>query len=286
MNRKQHIALLLLAFWSVILGGPGFLLWREYRQQQLNQQLLTAVKRQDVRSALRALADGADANARDEPVSPPWENLWNMLRGRRPSQSFAYTPLLLLVWCNIGGSDNGIPSDPHPPEHVDLVKALLAHGANVNAADIREGPLLYALADNQKTATARLLIEHGAKVSDGKAKSLLYTAIDRYDDASIIELMLQRGADPNYENSDGTTPLAIAIYCRNRAAVAILLAHHSDPNITIWCPDFTGRGQPLEVAELLHATEIAKLLKGAGATKRPVPHWKRNGRNRKTANSK
>ena len=269
MNRRQRTILLTFAFWSVVLAASGVWLRRTERQERLNRQLIAAIKQEDISTALLALEQGADANSRDEPVVPALERIQNLMVGRKPLPSTAPTPLLILLWYDFSLHDNDIPPEKPPHEHSALVEALLAHGANVNPYDdARQCPLLYALADKKKIATARLLIEHGANISDGPASDYLYEAVDWGDDPSIIELLLKHGANPNRERSKGVSPLSIALYHRNCAAVACLVSNHADPNLLAlnWGAKNTramGYIRPLEYAEQNHMPEIANLLRAA-----------------------
>ena len=262
MNRKQRTIFLRVVFWAVVFAVPGVWLWKADRQEWLNRQLIAAIKREDTPAALLALEQGADGNARDEPVTPGWKRLWDLVRGRKAPPSLGATPLLLMLQYEYATTDT-TPEDP-PREHTDLVEALLAHGADVNLRyEGRQTPLLYALADSKKTATIRLLLEHGASVNDGLGAELLSFAIGCGNDSSILELLIQHGADPDHAENKNYTPLAAAVYCRNRSAIACLLSHHADPNVLMWGTQ--DPVHPLEFAETFHMTEIARLLRAAGA---------------------
>src|SRR5579871_6148798 len=127
---------------AVLIGVLGWLTWREVKHERLNRQLIEAIKRQDTPTALSALAQGADANARDEQQTlPAWKVLWNRLRGKRPPASHAPTALILTLELKFSGEEVVFPR-----ENVPLLTALLDHGAQVNAQDQdRESALDYAL---------------------------------------------------------------------------------------------------------------------------------------------
>lgn len=82
-------------------------------------------------------------------------------------------------------------------EHVEIVKELLAHGADPNSVDKNGCPVLSA-------------------------------AIYLGDE--ICDALLQRGADPDKEN-DGITPLQAAILSKRIAVAKKLLSHKANPNL-------------------------------------------------------
>jgi hypothetical protein len=261
MNRMRRVTLLLIVSWSAILGIASLLVWRKDRQQHLNEQLLAAVKRNDTSSALLALSRGADANARDAREKTPLrQTIWNVVCGRRATTCHAPTPLILSLRYIV--DDNGTRVVLN--ENLGLTRALIQHGARVDAVD-EDGrsALLYALGD-RKVATARLLIERGANlIVDQRTANMLNTAVAYCRDASIVELMLQHGADPNQSSPSGVTPLGLAVYYRNSEIVDCLLRHGADPNrISRW---LVTELRPLEYAEKMHLTDIAELLRYRGA---------------------
>jgi len=134
MKRSSYprlmLALLTLAL-VVLVGFPCFLTWREVRQERLNQQLIDAIKREDTATALSVLAQGADANAREEFSRPLWEDIWNRLRGHASQTSELPTALQEVVqrrYEERGGAFGEFPSR----ENVPLFSALLTQGAQVD----------------------------------------------------------------------------------------------------------------------------------------------------------
>jgi uncharacterized protein len=74
---------------------------------------------------------------------------------------------------------------------------------------------------------AKLLLDSGADVNlaarNGLAVSPLHSAVAR-DDASLVELLLARGANPNAHEGSGMTPLHTAAGHGNRDVIAMLRA--------------------------------------------------------------
>lgn len=113
--------------------------------------------------------------------------------------------------------------------HADIVDALLASGAEVNAASretMKLTPLASALAV-QRNDIARTLIEHGANVNAKGENDVtpLHTAAARGNIESAT-LLLNHGADVGATTTDGKTPLSYAEE-RNHPEMAEFLKRRS-----------------------------------------------------------
>lgn len=99
--------------------------------------------------------------------------------------------------------------------HAEIVDMLLAAGADANQPDANFGghALNYALL-SQNTEIARRLIEAGADVHltspIGKTPPLVLATYFENGDASIVKLLLERGADAKCATQSGETPLTWA----------------------------------------------------------------------------
>jgi ankyrin repeat protein len=151
--------------------------------------------------------------------------------------------------------------------HVDVVNALLKHGANVNARgpfgvtalmyashasfetikalldagaavdardEDRATALMYA-ADGGRTATVKILLDHGANINakgsiskNADSTALHYAALAGH--ADTISELLHRGSDPNAKNADGMTPLMWASFSADIPSVKALLDAGADPS--------------------------------------------------------
>src|SRR5579859_3401866 len=107
MNRTRHRRAALFSCGTVLLlllipvGLTAFALYRQQRQERLDQALIAAAKANDTKAVVALLTQGADANAHDElhPPVPFWRLLSDRLKGRKPKPSNAPTPLMLaLMW--------------------------------------------------------------------------------------------------------------------------------------------------------------------------------------------
>jgi RNA polymerase sigma-70 factor (ECF subfamily) len=101
----------------------------------------------------------------------------------------------------------------------------------------------------------------GHRLAFGVGGTLLLRAIERGDTA-LVELLLERGADPNAacDCAGGEPPLWTAVVHRRARIAALLLARGADPN----APAFAG-ASPFWVARARGYGEIADLLVAHGA---------------------
>jgi uncharacterized protein len=135
-------------------------------------------------------------------------------------------------------------------EHVGILRALLAAGAEVNIVDnLGRTPLVLALENARIFAPIEVLLEAGADVNAGllRGRPPLVVAVDPgfpfwSDEAEIIQALLLRGADvvalldhgvdPNLRVGQLDVPLlAIATYAGSDDAVLHLLVAGADPNL-------------------------------------------------------
>ena len=113
--------------------------------------------------------------------------------------------------------------------HLDLVKLLLARGADIDARD-RDGktPLLRAAYDDCITA----LINSGADIhiKDNKNKTILHCACEN-GQLNIVNILLAHNMNPDERDELGETPLMYAVRYSHTACVLALLDHGANPDI-------------------------------------------------------
>jgi len=176
------------------------------------------------------------------------------------------------------GADPNAPALGGCPLHLaaglgnaEVAQVLLAHKADVNASQASSGarPLHLAVFFGD-VATIRLLLDHGAKVNAVNKNGTPPLHRATWND-EIFNLLLERGADPKLEASDGTTTLHMACHDGSAALVKKLLLLH--PDVDAWDRE--------EYTPLLNAAEVGRvdllqLLVAAGADLRAT---QKNGRN-------
>ena len=186
--------------------------------------------------------------------------------------------------------------------HLDIVRALIAAGANVDAVR-GDGyrPIHFALMPNwfmqvrlgARATIAELLLSHGAAYTifiaalrgdDGFVRAALardrslanfedschhrvLSAAVRRRDLAMTRLLLEHGADPNgaEEGAPRGASLWIAVNDGEREIVRLLLAHGADPNAEV-----DSSGTPMGQARVKRDDAIIELLHAHGGH-RPQP---------------
>ncbi|MBF6239493.1 ankyrin repeat domain-containing protein [Nocardia otitidiscaviarum] len=93
----------------------------------------------------------------------------------------------------------------------DLVRELLAAGANPNDRDFKGFTPLHLAAQYDDLDVLRALLDAGADVNavnDIGDTPLLVAVGAPWSSPEALRLLLQRGADPHFENHNGTSALA------------------------------------------------------------------------------
>ncbi len=110
----------------------------------------------------------------------------------------------------------------------------------------------------------RQLLERGADPNyedqAGFPSLLAALTADRPDRLALIELLLERGADLRQRGINGFTPLHMAASGNDLPAVGLLLERGADPHARTGVDDHT---TPLEEAEAAGHLQIIELLKRA-----------------------
>ncbi len=167
--------------------------------------------------------------------------------------------------------------DTRPPlilaiDHLELVKALLLAGAQVNAHDTRkkETALIHATNAQRAAETVSLLINAGANIEtrdrDGVTPLMRASGFCNSEDSlpasfSIVKLLLESGAHINKQDRQGKTALMKAArFRKNYPILETLLAARANQNIK----DKNGKTALLHALSNPHLPTI-KMLLAAGA---------------------
>ncbi len=169
--------------------------------------------------------------------------------------------------------------------NIEQLKSHFYWGCDVNKKDDNGYTPLHKASDAGQLEAARLLIEKGADVDARITNSIMgltdsftpiflavYRAYPR-----VLKLLIEHGANVNAKNSEGSTPLHMAVYytihkdegisLENRAIVLeALLKHGAKPNV--WDKGYKGYAEsktPLHVAAGLGHGKFASLLIEHGA---------------------
>jgi len=113
--------------------------------------------------------------------------------------------------------------------YTNIVRALLQHKANPNQLvsipsgwGTRQVPFLMPVVEAANIGLAALLLEHGADPNQGDSGSLLWKAIEDGDEA-MLRLLLKHGANPSAARSDGFSPLMSAVRNQENAQILEML---------------------------------------------------------------
>lgn len=134
---------------------------------------------------------------------------------------------------NLRGYDKDIVLRDAAAPYIDLkiTKLLIAHGADVNAADNGGGTALQVAACRGNLAVAKLLLDAGADINaaNGYHGDPLPCAI-LHGQSKMVDFLLKRGADPRRQ----AEALGLASKLGMLQTVRKLLAAGFDPNSRAW----------------------------------------------------
>lgn len=201
-------------------------------QEDLDILLITAIKRNDAEEVVCALQAGADPNAVDDfaRTEPP-----GLLRAYRKLDSecqFLTVPAIhvLFAWRPAVGRGSVFP-----PENLPILNALLDAGADIDAQNTYgESPLYLAVAQ-YKTATMQILLARGAdpnlSINGGNTPIMAASSKRHIGYRAIIRKLLRSNADINRQNVHGVTALMIATMHGNADTVRLLLQRGAEPDL-------------------------------------------------------
>jgi len=142
-------------------------------------------------------------------------------------------------------------------------RILIAAGADVNAKD-SEGRTPLALAQQKsRTEVVELLRQHGAKesvVTDDIKPAKSFHEAAREGDLEQVKKLISAGADIDVRDKDGATPLQFAAHVGQTEVVRFLLANGADVNCTT-----NNKGTALDSAAWFGHLDMMDLLIEAGA---------------------
>jgi hypothetical protein len=255
------ILLLLLA------GSASLWLRVQRRQYALNRQLIAALVKGDDKQSLALVKGGADPNTRYTPLPVPSlpRMVKQLLHRSAPPANDSPTALGIACGTNWDFDWRKMDAQEKAPDLFSLVHAMFRHGGNVNAqSQYRETPLWWAVRNN-RSSTARELLQDGANVNakNSEGNSPLIAAIVYKRSPQIVRLLLDYRADPNATDHIGLTVLENAVILHwDIETLRQLLAHGANPNL----PDKNG-DTALKFAQYKDDPDIIALLKHYGARK-------------------
>lgn len=206
----------------------------EYEEESA---LHAAAQKDDVAIAKLLLKHGANIHAKS------YESGWTPLHQAAAWGHIEIAQLLVEHGAKVNEQAQPISQDVYvtheTPLHVaanaqqiEMVTFLVKKGADVNAQSASVGcytPLHCAIAAGD-AEIASYLIAHGGELKNNNTEPLLITACSQ-ENPAMVTILLEHGCDINEQDTDGRTPLMMAIQCDNDEHVQILLEHHADMSI-------------------------------------------------------
>ena len=114
--------------------------------------------------------------------------------------------------------------------NLDQVQALLS-SVDVNSQGVNGGTALHRAASYGRTEVVKLLLAHGAdpNARDKSQNTPLHSAIAT-SQLEVVAVLLQRGADPNAQDNYGNPPLCTALgSSKMMELTGLLLGHAANP---------------------------------------------------------
>jgi ankyrin repeat protein len=183
-----------------------------------------------------------------------------------PLESSAYSESTL---CSVARSGRHSESLP-------ILLELLRAGADPNAASSARRFPLHAAARCGNLDIVRALLEAGAKqdVFDNDGRLPLHCSLNgNYDNAEMVELLLQFGSDVNAPDENGAPPVFYTIDKLQHSPNLLRTLINAHPDLSL--KDQTWGLEPLALARRLGIVEIASVLQEAGAPEPALePPWK------------
>lgn len=139
----------------------------------------------------------------------------------------------------------------------NVTERLIAAGANI----FDQGPAaLSKAAEKGHINLLKLLLAHGAQFDSTTLGEAIWT-----QNADIAEIAIRHGADPNKLNEKGRAPLFRAVDCYNRDLVSVLLKGGADPNLSASAGLWSSPTRCLHVACTQGSLSMVKVLVENGA---------------------
>jgi cytohesin len=116
---------------------------------------------------------------------------------------------------------------------VDIIRKLIAKGADIEVRDEQGFTPLFLAAINGKAEAARVLIEAKAgidRVEKYNNTPLCYAAMNNHPE--VAEILINAGANINVQNIIGDTPLILALKKNAKQVATTLLRNNANPDIT------------------------------------------------------
>jgi ankyrin repeat protein len=148
---------------------------------------------------------------------------------------------------------------------LEAIEFLLDCGLDTEATDSTGRTALFAAVLSGNIRKVEMLLDRGAYVNATDRfgwTALMITSDNNYEMNNIYKLLLERGTNPNIQNSMGQTALFRAVLHNNCTLTQYLLNHGADPNIQ----DINGQTALFNLATSYKKVIVYALLKHSANT--------------------
>ncbi|XP_006159078.1 ankyrin repeat and SOCS box protein 3 isoform X1 [Tupaia chinensis] len=146
--------------------------------------------------------------------------------------------------------------------HWKIVQILLEAGEDPNVTTLENNTPLFLAVENGQINVVRLLLRHGANVN-GSHSMCGWNSLHQASfqgNAEIIKLLLKKGANKEYQDDFGITPLFVAAQYGKLESLSMLIS--SGANVNCQASD---KATPLFIAAQEGHTKCVELLLSSGA---------------------
>jgi ankyrin repeat protein len=193
--------------------------------------LVRAVTYRRVQEVKTLLAGGVDPNSRTGPRNVPV-----LLIASGSSYDVEIVKLLLASGANVDGADDqgATPLMEAARGNIgEVVSILLEHQAKVNLLNKEQKSALMFAAENGHTQIAEQLVAKGADVSARDAEgrtALILGSMSHFAQDELVKLLMAKGADANATDNQGNTALMLAAQAGAFQVIGSLIASGANVN--------------------------------------------------------
>ncbi|MBD3177714.1 MAG: hypothetical protein GF320_21280 [Armatimonadia bacterium] len=220
------------------------------------------------------LEAGADPNGAPEPRDPDSCYWVTPLGHAAAAGDLRAMQALLRAGAEVGRTGGNRQTAMHSAalySRPDAVRLLAEHGADPNARDSHDCTPLHGVHPSvpnagDSHATIRALVDAGTDINAHSGMTRMTPLLEAamtattMGDYAIVALLLELGADPNTDMTEGMGALSMAVHRGDAHLTAMLLQAGADPN-----SHAPGHPTLLERAERMGRADLADLLRRYGA---------------------
>ncbi len=198
-------------------------LQRQARKNSLNRNLIEAIKRSDTGAVNALLNSGANPNTQDNLSKQEsiFQQIENLYRAPEPDRSPPALLVAMMQYRNKGEL---------PPQTIDIVRALLAKGANVNGVNQYGDTSVLTLygfgISSDPSQLLSVLLSAGANTeATGPGQITALWGATQLGFTASVQVLLEHGAHTDTTDPGGATPLMVAADNGRTGIVNLLLDH-------------------------------------------------------------